>query len=304
MFKKALNKINPPKIKDKHGFEYTVKELVDIYENSKVISKSWRGQVLSNDILKFKKSDTIFLLGSGPSINQITDLQWKYISKHDSIGFNFWFVHKFIPSLYMFQIPTDPDKAESMKRIFSNKNDQYKSVPFIIRGTGFGKGLIDEHPEFKDLLDTKELHYLNEYPISSKCSIDPALLYRYMDALGFMAHGTIAKFIPKWRGTIGLLIMLAYQMGYKKIVLCGVDMDGSDHFWDYEPYLDVKNRFKLPEPGASNIETFTDQERSSNTVPKYVYTLRDWMYKENGVEIYLVNKKSILYPEIEVFNYS
>src|SRR5690554_6973020 len=38
-----------------------------------------------------RKSDRVYILGSGSSVKGISN--WEEISKHDSIGFNFWPLH-------------------------------------------------------------------------------------------------------------------------------------------------------------------------------------------------------------------
>ena len=291
--KKEIVKYFPKK--DLHGFEYTVKELVGLCENSKVATK-WHGQLLNETILKYKTSDTIFILGSGPSINDISPQDWKYVEQHDSIGFNWWIVHDFIPSLYMFQAA-----STNMLELLKDKYSDYRNIPFLIRGSAFAKGEFDYEDERLNLLKSNPVYYIKEYPISSKCSIDINMLFNYMENLGFMTFGHIANFVPKWRSTLGLLISLSYQMGYQKIILCGMDMHDNGHFWDYEPYLELKKKYSLPDKDKSNIATFTDERISPNTMPRYVYSLHDWMYNKNGVKIFVMNKKTLLYPEIDLY---
>ena len=50
-----------------------------------------------------KTSDTVFILGSGWSINEIPDNRWDIIGHHDTIGFNFWPVHPFVPRIFVFE---------------------------------------------------------------------------------------------------------------------------------------------------------------------------------------------------------
>jgi hypothetical protein len=40
-----------------------------------------------------RRSDTVFVFGSGASLNTITDSEWMRIAAHDTFGFN-WFVHE------------------------------------------------------------------------------------------------------------------------------------------------------------------------------------------------------------------
>lgn len=278
---------------DRHGFEYTVSELVGMYENSKKMASNWHGQILNDDILKYKTSDTIFLLGSGPSINDITAEQWNQIRKHNSIGFNYWFIHEFIPTFYMFQ-----DAHNNMLDIL---NDKYKDIPFLIRGSAFAQGKFNLKDHRFNSLKGNPVYFINEYPISSRCSIEIKLLIKYIDALGLIPFGRIADFVPKWRNTLGLLLSLSYQMGYKKIVLCGMDMKDSHHFWDYNSYLNIKKQYSLPDFGTTNIDTFNDVQLSPNTVLEYVSNLREWMHKKNGVEITIINDNTLLFPHLNLY---
>src|SRR5205085_6794487 len=55
------------------------------------------------DLSQLKTSDTLFILGSGPSINAISPDRWEAIARSDSIGFNFWLYHPFVPKIYFFE---------------------------------------------------------------------------------------------------------------------------------------------------------------------------------------------------------
>ena len=60
---------------------------------SEISAKKW-------NLSSYKQSDTLFILGSGGSIATCSDKQWETIGKHDSIGFNFWLLHEFVPTYF------------------------------------------------------------------------------------------------------------------------------------------------------------------------------------------------------------
>jgi hypothetical protein len=95
--------------------------------------------------------------------------------------------------------------------------------------------------------------------------------------------------------------LLVYQMGYKRIILCGVDMKNSSHFWAYKPYSQLKNKYSLPEIAASNIDQLIDKNTSYNTIPRYICALRDWFYCNNNVELFILSKNTLLYPNIKLY---
>ena len=58
------------------------KGIYSYYKNSNVNYKI----VNQKDWKYYKTSDTIFLFGSGPSINDISTREWDIIQNHDSMG--------------------------------------------------------------------------------------------------------------------------------------------------------------------------------------------------------------------------
>lgn len=285
-------------VRDLHGFEYTVNELVNMHKQNKLLTQAW-GSIIDQSILDYKKSDTIFLLGSGPSINNLTPQNFSDIKKHDSIGFNFWFAHEFVPNFYMMQVLKE--KPSPMLDLFCDRIDDYGKVSFIIRGSALAKGMFDLDDKRLIKLKEKTVYFLNEYPIAGRCRIEIDTLIDYMHALGFLEHGRIGDFVPKWRGTLGLLVSLAYQMGYKNIVLCGMDMRDSNHFWDHPHYELLRKKYGLPV--SNNLNLMTDDTFSPNTVPSYMYKLNKWMQDKSGVNLFVADPDTVLHPEIPVYEF-
>lgn len=281
---------------DRHDFEYTINEVIGFEENVSNYTMNWHGQILNNDFLKYKTSDTIFLLGSGPSINLITKDQWDHITKHNSIGFNYWLVHDFVPTFFMYQ-----GVDEAMLNLLNDSIDKYSEVPFILRGTDIAFSRFNINDSRINLLRRNPVYFLNSFPVSSRSNIEINKLIRFMESLGFLNFGEISRITPKFRSTLGLLLSLSYQMGYKKIVLCGMDMQDNAHFWDSETYKDQRVKYDLPLEDSVNVGIFTDLRYSINTVPEYVYSLREWMFQKHDVEISLINNHSVLHPKLKIY---
>ena len=70
-------------------------------------------QISLNELKKQKTSNRIYILGSGKSILDITEKEWKEIEKHDTIGFNHWYVHKHKPTFYDLSYLANDYKFES-----------------------------------------------------------------------------------------------------------------------------------------------------------------------------------------------
>lgn len=294
------------KIESDKGYaaRYTFEYIVRFHENVSLLKKEVGGSFLDDGFRRFKKSDTLFILGSGPSINAINTDQWDEIKSHDSLGFNFWFVHEFIPTFYFLQFTSSIELRDSIVSALSDKYEGYRNVPFILRGNYFAEsGLILRDNE-KELLKKFQLFYLKEYPIHSKVEMDIDVISKALELQGMMKFNEIASFTPKLRSSITLLILWAYQMGYKKIVLCGVDMNvGVTHFWDDPMSLDILKKYNLDiiKATARDFSHFTSKKFSKNTIPEYIYHLRAFMEARAGVELYVMSKETVLYPEIPIY---
>ncbi len=265
----------------------------------------WHGSELNETILKHKKSDTLFILGSGPSINLIKPDEWEHIAQCDSVGFNRWMAHDFIPTYYFIQFAN----SGPLLRLYRNRSPEYKNVPLLIRGDRFANGLVPlSDMKRYEFLKSHELYYVKEYAICSHCAIKPEKLFRHTETLGLLKHGVIAPLVPKWRSTVGLLMSWAYQMGYQKIVLCGMDMQNNEHFWHEDSYEERRKMYKLPKivptkggKYKTNIMAFTDEHISPNTVPIYVKSLAYWMKERAAVETYVMNSQTVLFPDLPLY---
>ena len=89
---------------------------------------------LDLDLRTAKHSDTLFILASGSSINKISSARWDVIARHDSIGFNFWPIHAFVPNMYFVEtIPTNyPQMFEAFCRIARHRAKDYASVIKVV----------------------------------------------------------------------------------------------------------------------------------------------------------------------------
>jgi len=232
-------------------------------------------------------------------VRHVSDSQWDYIKKHDSIGFNFWPVHDFIPNLYLFQIVKKKYKNTIQNAISS----KYNNVPIIFR-TNRVKSIDKSYlSELEDTFGTHSMYFINEVPIHSKCAIDPSLMIQFMSTLNLMDYGKVRLNVPKFRSTIGLSLPLAYQMGYANIILVGIDFKGNDHFWDYPKYKNIRNKHNVPEPEVSNIKDFTDRDYNPVTMSDYVIEMAKWMKTQNDVSVSLINDDSALYPDLPVYGH-
>src|SRR4051812_26800845 len=96
----------------------------------------------------YKQSDTLFVLGSGSSINQISAERWSGIAAHDTLGFNFWLYHPFVPRFYFFEnVGAAAAVFEPLKQAIASRAADYADVPKIMMDFDRkGRSLISELP--------------------------------------------------------------------------------------------------------------------------------------------------------------
>jgi hypothetical protein len=84
------------------------------------------------DIYKKRGSDTAIFLGSGSSINNITNEQWKRISEFDVWAVNNFIYHWFTDiNFYHFYVKNFAKDIWKQRK--AEKGDAYKNTNFIIR---------------------------------------------------------------------------------------------------------------------------------------------------------------------------
>ncbi len=288
--------------KDKTAYEFlsqSYRSIVSVYEN---------GQNGLSNLIANRGSDTLFILGSGPSINSISSEQWAYISEHDSWGFNFWFAHPFIPSAYFAQIPKADFNRHVMYQIMVRRLIDYKeyNVPFYFRGAVVRKGNFQNDTAYQFIKNHFDLKFLAEYVVHPYSTIKPTQLVDKMFKCGFFSpNNNIA--CPKFGSTIGFLVSLAIVVGYKNVVLCGIDMNNSFHFYDNYKYwsqfpslLDLyKFNSDLPV-----IHPHVNLKTLSYTVPDYLYALKFLFLRFFGGRLFVSSDTSVLYPTIQKYFFS
>lgn len=245
---------------------------------------------------RFKQTNTLFVLASGPSINSLRDQDWDHIRSLDSIGFNTFLVHQFVPSLYCMQYNA------AVATLLSSMSDRFRDVPIIFRGqkmkTDFFREAGLDPADF-----SQGLFYLREIPVSSRSSVEPAALYDWFENLGFLTKGRVAAWTPKLRSTLVLMVLFAYQLGYDKVVLCGADMTDASHFWD-DPDARLLPDVSFSYPGPDkNMLAFSDPAFHPNTIPRYLADFQAWAQTRSEFRIFTGSAKSALAAVLPVYDW-
>ncbi|MCL2825571.1 MAG: hypothetical protein FWD57_16385, partial [Polyangiaceae bacterium] len=160
-----------------------------------------------SDLARKKNSDTVFILGSGSSINAISEDRWRGIRRHDSFGFNFWLLHRHVPTLYATEAPSfgpgiGREVAEALGLAASKRVQDYSDVFLLLTD------LSPQRMEFLDLLPvefTKRIHAVRTLPALARNRAELEANIRLLRDKGVFGGMRVDRFpdrLFKYRATV------------------------------------------------------------------------------------------------------
>jgi hypothetical protein len=237
------------------------------------------------NIKKYVISECCVLLGSGSSINNITLEQWETLKRYDLFAVNNWVYHPFIvPNFY--HIESKWYDYEILQNRLLEKRDLYKNTKFIFPEnkiitlkSGFKKPLKDI------VFDNAQIY---TYKMKSR---DPKRLTKTFNAEYSMDKNLLTK---SYDMSLTLILELIYRMGYKYIILLGIDLINSYYFWTNKP-----------EYGQVHHQTNKEHEGKNPELPHATYNIKDYIISFNNYwmcppekSLLITHKETALYPYI------
>lgn len=243
-----------------------------------------------------KSSDTLFVLGSGTSINEMTDRMWDEIKAANSIGFNNWMLHSFIPTYYMRESKSNYRANPEFLRLIKAKCKQYASTPMVLRGF--------KDQERDDMLGPREfpealrsnlcmpLHL--DVPAGSEDELRTFL--RLWRRLGFLFWRDVHL---SCRASLSTLIYIGVIHGYRHIVLCGIDLNDSRYFW--QDWTDVPPEYDLVPVAAEGERHKTLNPDLGLPIDLVVRVFQEELLKPLGISLHVASGTSALAAFLPVF---
>jgi|Wag4MinimDraft_7_1082656.scaffolds.fasta_scaffold00206_4 hypothetical protein len=268
----------------------TVKEVNQITKNNNL------KKLEELNISSHKKSDTLFILGSGASINDFSDDDWDIISNNNSIGFNFWLIHDFVPDFYCFEPPPNELRNDVFYKLLNLKRNEYNDIPFILR-----------HPSninFKEIpnniIDNLYLPYTQRIYGSSLNNLKQSI--SYLDKFGFFNIDSKIKYLLRKRSSLTVLLSFGFFAGYNKIVLCGVDLNNTKYFYTEDNLYYKKKGVPIPpNKQKGKIHKTIDPSYGDITIDNIIYNLNKLIFEEQNIRLFIGSKKSALYPMLPYY---
>jgi len=230
-----------------------------------------------------KKSDTIFIFGSGYSVNDMSNEEWGSIREHNTLSFN-WFIYQdFVPIDYHLVRETYAyaKTFEELRAVGTHyvdvllSNPHYEKTILLIQGGRSaisGNYIVGYH-------DLGEDRVIARFATKSKSLYEPPT----RDPAQGLVHGP---------GSLIDSINAAILGDWKHIVLVGVDLYDRRYFW-LEP--DQNDGAREPEKGVDVLHS-----TAQNGILDHVAKWQELMKKEGRV-ISIYNPKSLLNRVLPVY---
>lgn len=222
----------------------------------------------------------IFILGSGDSINKITEKEWKLIRENKSFGFNFWLLHSFVPNYYSFEFPRDDNHRKKFIDLFNSSAAKLSKTRIFVKNIN-----SDNYHLLRKLIIKPEV--LKDLSVPS---FDEKTLIKSLRYINKEKYNSI---IFKKHASIAMILLMAKKMGFKEIILCGIDLNHNKYFYQDESYnyLDVY----IPKSSTNaSIHKTADPNYNILTIDKIIYSIDKYVLKSNGIKLYTAFNNSLL----------
>jgi len=172
-------------------------------------------------------ADTAYILGTGASVAKLTQQQLDHISTQFSIGVNQWMLHSMVPDVYAYEVDYDSRLLESLDRkdvrlnkplilFFRPKNRQEQEnvahIPEFLRSETFLYGRTN--------IWTRKRHNIGP---------DVSAIFNRLK------RKQIFDVLLDNGASIVRMVLLSALLGFKRIVLVGVDLNNVRYFWHDDP---------------------------------------------------------------------
>lgn len=250
-------------------------------------------------VSSIKRSDRLYVLGSGASVLDYDEAQWEEIAAHDSVGFNSWIAHDFVPTFYVMEYLRQLPSGQAFMHNLALREAEYAGVPLLFqyRGTVLDGAFIEAVPEA--LRDG--VYMIPQLPLPGRDAPELRAWVRALRRLGLLTPARDhVEVVFSRAASVALLTMLGAKMGYSEIVLCGVDLNNTAYFYEVEQARYEAAGRAVPQSGQvpDSIHKTNDPARVHGGVPiEEVLAILDqeWL-RPAGITLSIGSRASALYP--------
>jgi hypothetical protein len=241
---------------------------------------------------QLRRSETVFVFGSGYSLNAISDAQWAEIAAHDAFGFNAFYFQQWIP--VQFHLLRGGLYGELRWRPYAEEVAAH----------------IQANPRFRDTVFVMQEEFLASFTnqlIGHRLFPPAKGVLRYATARGdgTLPTRSIREGLRHQAGTLSDAVNCAFCLGWRHIVLTGVDLYDSRYFWlppDQTTTVDRANGTVIGSP--TNLlggNRFDDRHYTTRNGVVELMQQWAWYFQQHGVRLSVYNPRSLLADVLPVY---
>jgi len=259
----------------------------------------------SSELFIGSARDSLFILGSGSSINDLSTENFQTVALGTSIGINVWAVHPFVPDVYSFESASQLDgisgEVEFLEERLRRPEVLEKRPRFVLLRQRIAPGetqIIRFPPELREgVFVYGRVNLVTR--LEKNLRRDLALA---MDA--FSAERMPSNVLLDNGASVVRLIILGLLQGFKEIILVGVDLDERPYFWLAENYAFPDPQLAHFFPRRSGLPHDT-LETTSRPFPvdTVILALADIAQATFGAKVVVGSSDSLLAQQLSVFDW-
>lgn len=241
-----------------------------------------------------------FILGGGTSINKLRKKDWELIDDNFSIGLNFWITHPFEPNYLMIEgFRADEVDSSGYKWV-------EKYMPVYVEKSRSTILLKDFATSFKNWeyfsnLGEKKVFVIPKFSIPGRTNESKRRAMRVLKKI------KIADNYPLFsRASVTLAISIGYLLGFKKIILCGIDMHNAKYFYEEKDFISHPHIPPPPDSGQldKGLHSTVNKEINPITADRSILNYYEQILKDEGINLYVNSEDSLLFPRIPAFKWN
>lgn len=241
-------------------------------------------------LFRAKRSHTLFILGTGSSTNQFTTSQWRQIAAADSLGMNAWILHEHVPTFYSGEFPSPGVETEVYRHNLRVAAPRYRNCVSFFR-------LFRAVLENSDILRDFGARVAMQEPIGATGI--PHFRQR-IERYDLLRRGFLTRVLHQG-SSVDTAVMLAAFLRYKRVVLCGVDLNNVRYFYEESPERFAAAGYRIPDSEqVATVHRSNDPTQTPSGVP--VSAVLNRLRSHPSVpELFVALPGSALYPDLPVY---
>ena len=260
----------------------------------------------SQSLMGETRPETLFILGSGPSVNTLSAQNLDEVGRGFSIGVNSWILHPFVPNVYAFE------PSESVE--YHHESQVLREVLATRLEQGHDSRILHLRPHAStdkalEVLPPDALaHRFSYYGRTALTTQLVSNLERDLTQL-LQAHSgerLPSEILLDSGGSVGRMVSLGIFFGFQKIVLTGVDLNRNEYFFEDNPgYLEDLGITSY-NPWKSRTKHHETQQRTNRAfvATEFLGALAKLSKERGGPEMFVANHQSLLSEVMPPYEWS